>query len=206
MAGVIVHAGQSPDHRRHPWQGPQIRAETVGPSTPPQGTGKLLQLFLIQLRLATRSACAAQGHHTTPPPLCVPPTDTLATDPQFTRDRRKDHLASSEQASRLLTSLLHSCKVSTRRMRCAHAFRIDDNRRYCHCIMRDSVISDWRTFLTPQYDIFRMKKGEYVWLEATMTLDDAESRVQELGAAEPALLLASQEDLWGAANWRCFQS
>jgi hypothetical protein len=30
-----------------------------------------------------------------------------------------------------------------------------------------------------------MKKGEYVWLEATMTLDDAEVRVQELGAAEP---------------------
>ena len=39
--------------------------------------------------------------------------------------------------------------------------------------------------MTPQYDIFRMKKGEYVWLEATMTLDDAEARVQELGAAEP---------------------
>ena len=39
--------------------------------------------------------------------------------------------------------------------------------------------------MTPQYDIFRMKKGEYVRLEATMTLDDAEARVQELGAAEP---------------------
>ena len=39
--------------------------------------------------------------------------------------------------------------------------------------------------MTPQYDIFRMKKGEYVWLEATMTLEDAEARVQELGAAEP---------------------
>ena len=39
--------------------------------------------------------------------------------------------------------------------------------------------------MTPQYDIFRMKKGEYVWLEATMTLDDAQARVQELGAAEP---------------------
>ena len=126
MAGVIVHVGQSPDHRRYPWQGPQIRAETVGPSTPPQGTGKMLELFRIQLRLATRPACAAQSHRTTPPPLRVPPTDTLATDPQFTSDRRKDHLASSEQASRLLTSLLQSCKISTRRMRCAHAFSIDD--------------------------------------------------------------------------------
>jgi hypothetical protein len=38
--------------------------------------------------------------------------------------------------------------------------------------------------MVPQFDIFR-KKGEYVWLEATMTLDDAEARVQELGAAEP---------------------
>jgi hypothetical protein len=126
MAGVIVHVGQSPEHRRHARQGPQIRAETVRPSTPPQGTGKVLELFRIQLRLATRPACAAQSHRTTPPPLCVPPTDTLATDPQFTRDRRKDHLASSEQASRLLTSLLHSCKVSTRKMRCTHAFSIDD--------------------------------------------------------------------------------
>ena len=126
MAGVIVHVGQSPDHRRYPWQGPQIRAETVGPSTPPQGTGKMLELFRIQLRLATRPACAAQSHRTTPPPLRVPPNDTLATDPQFTSDRRKDHLASSEQASRLLTSLLQSCKISTRRMRCAHAFSIDD--------------------------------------------------------------------------------
>ena len=39
--------------------------------------------------------------------------------------------------------------------------------------------------MTPQYDIFRMKKGEYVWLEATMTLENAEAWVQELGAAEP---------------------
>ena len=39
--------------------------------------------------------------------------------------------------------------------------------------------------MIPQYDIFRVKKGEYVWLEATMTLDEAEARVQELGAAEP---------------------
>jgi hypothetical protein len=47
------------------------------------------------------------------------------------------------------------------------------------------LISDWRTFMIPQFDIFRMKKREYLWLEATMTLDDAEARVQELGAAEP---------------------
>ena len=39
--------------------------------------------------------------------------------------------------------------------------------------------------MIPQYDIFRVKKGEYVWLAATMTLDDAEARVQELGAADP---------------------
>ena len=39
--------------------------------------------------------------------------------------------------------------------------------------------------MIPQYDIFRMKKGEYVWIETSMTLDDAKARVQELGAAEP---------------------
>lgn len=126
MAGVIVHASQSLDQRRHPWQGPQIRAETVSPSTPPQGTCKVLELLRIQLRLATRPACAAQGHRTFPPPLCIPPTDTLATDPQFTSDRCMDQLASSEQASRLLTSLLHRFKISTRRKSCVHAFSIDD--------------------------------------------------------------------------------
>jgi hypothetical protein len=126
MAGVIVHASQSLDHRRHPWQGPQIRTETVSPRTPPQGTGKVLELLRIQLRLATRPACAAQGHRTTTPPLRVPPTDTLATDPQFASNRCRDHLASSEQASRLLTSLLHSLKISTRRKSCVHAFSIDD--------------------------------------------------------------------------------
>jgi hypothetical protein len=126
MAGVIVHPGQSPDHRRHPRQRPQIRAEPVGPSTPPQGPFDVLELLRIQLRLATRPACTAQGHRSTPPPLRVPPTDTLTTDPQFTRDRCKDHLASSEQVPRLLTSLLHSFKISTRRKRCAHVFSIDD--------------------------------------------------------------------------------
>ena len=59
MAGVIVHAGQSLDHRRHPWQGPQIRAETESPSTPALGSCKVLELLRIQLRLATRPACAA---------------------------------------------------------------------------------------------------------------------------------------------------
>ncbi len=126
MAGVILHAGQSPDHHRHPGQGPQVRAETVGPRTPPQGSGKVLELLRIQLWLATRPACAAQGCRTTPPPLRVPPTDTLATDPQFASNRCRGHLASSEQASRLLTSLLHSLKISTRRKRCVHAFSIDD--------------------------------------------------------------------------------
>jgi hypothetical protein len=45
--------------------------------------------------------------------------------------------------------------------------------------------------MSPQFDIFTMKKGEYVWLEATMTLDDAAARVQELGAAEPGEYLRS---------------
>jgi hypothetical protein len=47
--------------------------------------------------------------------------------------------------------------------------------------------------MIPQYDIFRVKKGEYVWLEATMTLDEAEARIQELGAAEPGEYLIFDE-------------
>lgn len=47
--------------------------------------------------------------------------------------------------------------------------------------------------MIPQFDIFRMKKSEYVWLEATMTLDDAEARIQELAAAEPGEYLIFNE-------------
>ena len=39
--------------------------------------------------------------------------------------------------------------------------------------------------MIPQFDIFRMKKGEYVWLEVAKTLDNAKVRVQELGATQP---------------------
>ena len=51
--------------------------------------------------------------------------------------------------------------------------------------------------MVPQFDILRMKKGEYVWLEATMILDDAEARVQELGAAESGGYLIFNEKTCG---------
>lgn len=35
------------------------------------------------------------------------------------------------------------------------------------------------------YDIFILKRGEYVWLEVAKTLDDAKVRVQKLGATQP---------------------
>ena len=56
--------------------------------------------------------------------------------------------------------------------------------------------------MVPQFDIFRMKKGEYVWLEATMTLDDAEARVQELGAAEPGEYLIFNQITCGRISLR----
>ena len=56
--------------------------------------------------------------------------------------------------------------------------------------------------MIPQYDIFRMNQGEYVWLEATMTLDDAEARVHELGAAEPGGYLIFDEKTCGRISPR----
>jgi hypothetical protein len=55
--------------------------------------------------------------------------------------------------------------------------------------------------MVPQFDIFR-KKGEYVWLEATMTLDDAEARVQELGAAEAGEYLIFNQKNCGRISLR----
>jgi hypothetical protein len=56
--------------------------------------------------------------------------------------------------------------------------------------------------MIPQFDIFSMKNGEYVWLEATMTLDDAEARVQELGAAEPGEYLIFNPETYGRISLR----
>ncbi len=56
--------------------------------------------------------------------------------------------------------------------------------------------------MIPQFDIFRMAKGEYVWLEATMTLDDAEARVQERGAAEPGEYLIFNQKTCGRISLR----
>jgi hypothetical protein len=56
--------------------------------------------------------------------------------------------------------------------------------------------------MIPQFDILRMKKGEYVWLEATMTLDDAEARVQGLGAAEPGEYLIFNQKTCGRISLR----
>jgi hypothetical protein len=39
--------------------------------------------------------------------------------------------------------------------------------------------------MIPQFDIFRMKKSEYVWLEATMTLADEEARFTNLEPQKP---------------------
>jgi hypothetical protein len=56
--------------------------------------------------------------------------------------------------------------------------------------------------MIPQFDIFRMTKGEYVWLEATMTLDGAEARVQELGAAESGEYLIFNQETCGRISLR----
>ena len=55
--------------------------------------------------------------------------------------------------------------------------------------------------MVAQFDIFR-KKGDYVWLEATMTLDDAEARVQELGAAELGEYLIFNQKTCGKISLR----
>ena len=56
--------------------------------------------------------------------------------------------------------------------------------------------------MAPQFDIFRMKNGEYAWLEVTMTPDDAEARVQELGAAEPGEYLIFNQKTCGRISLR----
>jgi hypothetical protein len=45
--------------------------------------------------------------------------------------------------------------------------------------------------MIPQFDILRMKKGEYVWLEATMILDDTRRGFKSLEPQNPVDISSS---------------
>jgi hypothetical protein len=93
----------------------------VCPGTLPQRSFDLLELPVIQLRLAPRAARAAQGGGAALPPFGAPAAYALAAHLQFPGDLRLGPLASGEEAGGSFSPLFQTCKISSGRDRRVHA-------------------------------------------------------------------------------------
>jgi hypothetical protein len=115
MARMILHAGQSLDHRRHARQCPEIGLEAVGAGALAQRGVEVLQLSPIQPGFAARAARASQSPKAPAPPLFMPPADALTAHLQSSSDGCQDQLATCEQPSSLFAPLLQRLKVTSGR-------------------------------------------------------------------------------------------
>ena len=99
MAGMIVHAGQALDHRRHAGQRPQIRAEAVLLRPLQQGPLDPRQLPGVEPRFSAQSPRGFQAGPAMPAPDVIPPMRRLPRHPECPHDRRL-RLALPEQPRR----------------------------------------------------------------------------------------------------------
>lgn len=122
MARMILHAGQSLDHRRHARQCPEIGLEAVGSWALAQRCVEVLQLSPIHPGLAARAARTSQSLKPPALPLFIPPADALTAHVQSSSDARQDRLATCEQPSGLSPPLLQRLKVTSGREMRLHAY------------------------------------------------------------------------------------
>ncbi len=87
MAGVIVHAGQALDHRRHARQRPQIGGEAVALRPPEQRALDPRQLPGIEPPFSAQSPRGFQPLPAAPAPQVIPAMRRLPTDPEPPHDR-----------------------------------------------------------------------------------------------------------------------
>ena len=99
MASVIVHAGQTLDHRRHARQCPQIGGEPVALRPPEQRALDPRQLPGIEPPFSAQSPRRFQARPAAPAPEVIPAMRRLPTDPEPPHDRRL-RLALPEQPRR----------------------------------------------------------------------------------------------------------
>jgi len=99
VAGVIVHAGQTLDHRRHARQRPQIGGEAVPLRSPHQGALDARQLPGGEPRFPAQSPRGFQAVSAAPTPKVIPPMRRLPRHPERPHDRRLG-LALPEQPRR----------------------------------------------------------------------------------------------------------
>jgi hypothetical protein len=99
MTGMIVHAGQAFDERRHAWQRPEIGAEAVALGPPEQRALDPRQLPGVEPRLPAQPPRGFQSLPAPPAPEVIPAMCRLPTDPQPPHDHRL-RLALREQPRR----------------------------------------------------------------------------------------------------------
>ena len=87
MAGVIVHASQAFDDRRHAPQRPQIGGEAVALRPPEQRALDPRQLPGIEPPFSAQSPRGFQSLSATPTPEVIPAMGRLPTDPEPPHDR-----------------------------------------------------------------------------------------------------------------------
>ncbi len=99
MAGMILHAGQALDHRRHAGQRPQIGTQAVPLRPPQQGPLDPRQLPGVEPRFPAQSSRGLQSLPAAPAPKVIPPMRRRPRHPEFPHDRRLG-LALPEQPRR----------------------------------------------------------------------------------------------------------
>lgn len=127
MAGMIRHANQALDEPRDPRQGPELRAEAVGPGTLAQGRFDAGHLLGPQPRLASRPPRRAQRRAPALPPGPIPPQDALTTGAQAAGDGGLRFLASGEEPRGLLPTVFQCMEIASRCNESAHTFIIQQS-------------------------------------------------------------------------------
>ncbi len=127
MAGMIRHANQAPDEPRDPRQGPELRAEAVGPGALAQGRFDAGHLLWPQSRLASRPPRGAQRRAPALPPGPIPPQDALTTGVQAAGDSGLRFLASGEESCGLFPTKFQCMEIASRCNVSAHAFIIQQS-------------------------------------------------------------------------------
>jgi hypothetical protein len=124
MTGMVMDAGHTLNHQRHPRQRPEIRVEAVGPRSLPQRPLHLPELPEVELWFAARPPGAVEGADTAALPLCVPSAHALTAHSQLTSNRGQNHLAGGKQAAGLFAAVFELLKIAARTNACRHSSSI----------------------------------------------------------------------------------
>ena len=124
---MVLHPSPTLNHFRYSRQGPQVGTKTVSARPLPQRLLDLSELPAVQLGSASRAPRSLQRLGTSPLPLLVPPTHTLATHLQFASDGRQDQLAGREQSGGMPAPVFQPLEIPSLSNKGMHADSVGYN-------------------------------------------------------------------------------